>query len=93
MAELCRRLYEECGSELFGSPVIGGGLVLAARPDVAHDEGVVLVNYHPKGRNFSLRYRHKSIELEQAESCSEEEVWQRLRLYLGYKLGVQTRRE
>lgn len=88
-------LYDQliaCGGEvLFGSGIMGGGLVLASRADVAMDEGVIVVEYDPAENRFCLSYRHRELAAGQAERCSPAEVWARLRLYIGYKLGVRLR--
>src|SRR3954470_5294871 len=82
---------ETCGSGLYGSAIMGGGLVIAARSDVAHDEGVIVVFFDPRKRRFSLSYRHRDVQPDHAEDCSEEDVGERLRLFLAYKLGVHTK--
>ncbi|HXB01372.1 MAG TPA: hypothetical protein VNV15_00975 [Opitutaceae bacterium] len=91
--QLYEQLCEACGTELYGSKVMGGGLVLAARPDVAFDEGVILVYFDPKKNRFSLYYRQRDVQPEQSEECSEEDVWERLRLFLGYKFGVRVKKK
>ena len=80
------------GAELYGSMVMGGGMVLAARLDVAQDEGVILIYFDPSKRQFSLHYRHREVEPEQVELCSEEEAGERLRLFLAYRFGVYRRK-
>jgi len=89
MLHLYDRLCEVCGSLLFGSAVMGGGLVLATRADVGMDEGVIVIYFDPKMRQFSLSYRHRDVQPEQSEICSESDIWERLRLYLGYKFGIR----
>jgi hypothetical protein len=88
MLRLYERLCTEVESELYGSAVMGGGIVLSVRPDVAQDEGVILVYFDPKKSQFSLSYRHRDIQPNQDEVCTEADIWERLRLFLAYKLGV-----
>jgi hypothetical protein len=89
MLSLYDQLCAEGGNALFGSAIMGGGLVLADRADVAHNEGVVLIYFYPKRSRFVLSYRHSDVHPEQAEECTEAEIWERLRLYLAYKFGVR----
>lgn len=91
MLSLYDAVSAECGSALYGSAVMGGGLVLAARSDVAHDEGVILVFFDPRKRSFSLSYRNRDVQPDQFEDCSEEEVSERLRLYIAYQFGIYTK--
>ena len=93
MLSLYDRLCVEAGSELFGSAIMGGGLVLSVRPEVAHDEGVVVVYFDPRESRFSLSYRHRDVEPFKEEQCAKEEIWERLRLYLAYKFGVYRKQE
>jgi hypothetical protein len=85
------RVCDASGPELYGSAIMGGGLVLAARPDVEHDEGVILVFFDPRKRRFSLSYRHRDVQPEHSEDCSEQDIDERLRLFLAYKFGVHTK--
>ena len=89
MLVLFDAICESAGADLYGSAIMGGGLVLAARADVAMDEGVVLVYFDPTRQVFSLAYRHRNVGEEQIEECREDQIWERLRLYLGYKLGIR----
>jgi len=91
MLSLYDAVCEACGSALYGSAIMGGGLVLAARSDVAHDEGVIVVFFDPRKHRFSLSYRHRDVQPEHSEDCSEEAVGERLRLFLAYKFGVHTK--
>jgi hypothetical protein len=88
MLHLFERLCAEYGSELYGSAVMGGGLVLAARPEVEHNEDVILIHFDPSKRLFSLSHRHENVQPEQKEDCPENVVWERLRLFLAYKFGI-----
>jgi hypothetical protein len=89
------RLYDDLcsrrGLELFGCAIMGGGLVLAARPDVAMNEGVIIVRFDPTTGQFSLDYFNGGFEPEQSERCAESDVSERIRLYLAYKLGQYTK--
>lgn len=76
------------GPMLYGSLIMGGGLVLSARSDVEHDEGVIVVSFDPRKHRFSLSYRHRDVQPEHSEDCSEEEIRERLRLFLAYKFGL-----
>ena len=93
MLRLYERLCLDVGMELYGSAVMGGGLVLSARPDVAHNEGVILVYFDPRKKRFSLSYRHWEVQPDQEEECAEGEVWERLRLFLAYKFGLHRKPE
>jgi hypothetical protein len=89
MLALYDRLCAACGAQVYGSGIMGGGLVLAARADVEHDEGVILVYFDPKKDRFSIHYRHSDVQPEQSDVCAPKEVWERLRLFLGYKFGIR----
>jgi hypothetical protein len=91
MLSLYDAVCEAYGSALYGSAIMGGGLVLAARSDVAQDEGVIVVSFDPRKRRFSISYRHRDVQPDHCEDCSEEDVGERLRLFLAYKLGVYTK--
>jgi hypothetical protein len=93
MLHLYDRLCEVCGSLLYGSAVIGGGLILATRADVAQNEGVIAIYFDPSKKKFSLSYQHQDVHPEQSETCSESDIWERLRLYLGYKFGIRITNE
>lgn len=77
------------GAELFGSQIMGGGLVLSTRGEVAHDEGVVLVEFDPKANAFTLFYRNEGIEQEHVETCRAEDLYETLRRLISYKLGLR----
>ena len=87
------RLCVECGADLFGGAVMGGGLVLAARSDVEMDEGVILIYFDPRKHLFSLGYRHRDVQPEQSEECPAADIWERLRLFLAYKFGIHRKPE
>lgn len=92
MLALYEQLISSGGEELFGSGIMGGGMVLAARQDVAHNEGVIVVEFDPRKSLFSLSYRNWEVEPEHVERCSVSDVWERLRLFVGYKLGVRLKK-
>ncbi len=71
---------------------MGGGFILAARSDVAMDEGIILVRFDPKKSRFLLSYRNRDIQPEHSEECPPEEIWERLRLFLAYKFGVRVKK-
>lgn len=89
MLILYDRLCASCAGQLYGSAVMGGGLVLSTREDVGFDEGVILVYFDPVKGRFYLHYRHTEIEPEQSETCGPGDIWERLRLFLGYKFGIR----
>jgi hypothetical protein len=93
VVSLYDRLCDVVGSSLYGSAVMGGGLVLAARADVAMDEGVIIIYFDPSKKQFSLSYRHRDVQPEHSEICTESDIWERLRLYLGYKFGIRITNE
>ena len=93
MFDLFERLSAEVGLELFGSVIMGGGLVLSVRSDVEHDEGVIVIYFDPRKSRFSLSYRHREVQPDQQEECGEAEIWERLRLFLAYKFGVHRKPE
>ena len=74
MLDLYDRLCLEGGAELFGSAIMGGGLVLANRPEVELDEAVVVIYYEPDKPAFSLRYRHKTVHPKQVEACAPANI-------------------
>lgn len=92
MQALYEQLVASGGDTLFGSGIMGGGMILAARQDVDFDEGVVVVEFDPRRSLFSLSYRNREVEPDHSEQCSPTEVWERLRLFVGYKLGVRLKK-
>jgi hypothetical protein len=72
---------------------MGGGIVIAARADVEMNEGVIVVEFDPKNAQFHISYRHEDVQPEQAESCSEQNAEERLRLFLAYKFGVLPKKQ
>jgi hypothetical protein len=88
MLKLFEHLCAEYGSELYGSAIMGGGLVLAPQDDVARDKDVIVIYFDPQKQLFSLSHRNRDIQPEQHERCAEDEIWERLRLFLAYKFGI-----
>jgi len=93
MLRLYDQICEATDSMLYGNAVMGGGLVLAAREDVAFNESVILIYFDPENRTFSLSYRHSEVHPDQTEKCSEEDVFERLRLFLAYKFGIYVKKQ
>ena len=52
-----------------------------------HDDNVLFISYNPKKREFEFEHRTLSHKNDK-KICSEEEVFQTLRLFLKYKFGV-----
>ena len=92
MLTLYDQLVSSGGEELFGSAIMGGGLVLATRSDVAHDEGVIVVEFDPRKNAFSLSYRNRDVAPDQSEQVQIAEAWERLRLFVAYKFGVRLKK-
>ncbi len=92
MLALYDQLVSSGGEDLFGSVIMGGGLVLATRSDVSHDEGVIVVEFDPKKSAFSLSYRHREVAPDQSEECQVADAWERLRLFVAYKFGVRLKK-
>jgi hypothetical protein len=88
MLSLYDKVCSEYGDELYGSAIMGGGLVLSNRPEVEHDEGVVLIYFNPSKPSFELSYRNRDVEPAQSEQCSPDDIWERLRLFIAYKFGI-----
>lgn len=89
MLSLYKQLISSGGEDLFGSQIMGGGMVLSMRQTVAHDEGVIIVEFDPTQNLFSLSYRNRAVEPDQFEQCPAADIWERLRLFVGYKFGIR----
>jgi hypothetical protein len=93
MLSLYDQLISSGGEVLFGSVIMGGGLVFAARNDVARNEGVIVIEFDPRKSQVSLSYQNEEVEPTQSEVCSMTEIWERLRLFAAYKFGVRLKKE
>ena len=93
LLDLHDRVTAASGSSLYGSAIMGGGFVAATRPDVAHDEGVLVVRFDARKKQFTFDYRNADVEPPHSERCSVDVAWERLRLFLGYKFGIQCPRK
>jgi hypothetical protein len=93
MLRLFENLCLEYGSELYGSAIMGGGLVLAPQSNVAHDKDVIVIYFDPQKQLFSLSHRNRDVQPEQSENCSVDTVKERLRLFIAYKFGVYRKPE
>lgn len=71
---------------------MGGGMILASRQDVAHDEGVIEIKFDPRKALYYLSYRNRNVELEKSEQCPAADIWERLRLFIAYKFGVRLKK-
>jgi hypothetical protein len=88
MRRLVQALHSCASSDLQATQTMGGNLLLSPEEELHHNDNVLLVSYHPKERLF--RFEHRTIsENNDSKDASDDEAWNTLRLFVGYKFGIR----
>ena len=87
MRRLVYDLHSCASSDLFATQTMGGNLLVSPEEELHHDDNVLLVSYHPKEQQFHFEHRTISKN-DDLKDSSNEEAWDTLRLFVGYKFGV-----
>ena len=88
MRRLVYDLHSCASSDLFATQTMGGNLLVSPEEELHHDDNVLLISYHPKERRFHFEHRTISKN-DDSKDASNEEAWDTLRLFAGYKFGVR----
>jgi hypothetical protein len=90
--EPLRRLVHDlqscAASDLHARRAMGGILLLSPEEELYHDDNILLVSYHPNERRFHFEHRMISKNND-SKDASNDEAWNTLRLFVGYKFGIR----
>jgi hypothetical protein len=88
MRQLVYDLHGCALPNLHATQTMGGNLLLSPEQELHRDDNVLLISYAPKERRFHFEHRTISHNND-SKDASAEEAWETLRLFVGYKFGIQ----